>query len=288
MSSTSKTYTINVPSGPVELPASVSPDGKFEGIDGRAIHGRIKSATNYTLWAARSIRRLKLQETKDYSRHSGIGPNGGATAEYLFSPESARSILATSRSQSSSDKALPIASSPLDQEPLEEKLKETLPLLQILFGDRTVLSVDARKLHAALNVRKRYTDWIKSQLDRGTWVEGQDYVVFQIQGENPLGGRPSSEYSLSMDMAKHITLMSHCRLGHAVRQYFLRVEEAYHDAREKQLEEIQSALAVRDKKFAEVQAENETLNADSGAIRPPIPLQSGPPVPEETGPVIPL
>ena len=30
------------------------------------------------------------------------------------------------------------------------------------------------------------------------------------------------------------------------------------------------------------------LGADSGAIRPPIPLQNGPPVPEETGPGIPL
>jgi type I restriction enzyme S subunit len=29
-------------------------------------------------------------------------------------------------------------------------------------------------------------------------------------------------------------------------------------------------------------------SADSGGIRPPIPLQSGPPVPEQTGPGIPL
>ena len=28
--------------------------------------------------------------------------------------------------------------------------------------------------------------------------------------------------------------------------------------------------------------------ADSGGIRPPIPLQDGPPVPEQTGPGIPL
>jgi hypothetical protein len=28
--------------------------------------------------------------------------------------------------------------------------------------------------------------------------------------------------------------------------------------------------------------------ADSGAIRPPIPLQTGPPVPDQTGPGIPL
>ncbi|MDX9820037.1 MAG: antA/AntB antirepressor family protein [Desulfococcus multivorans] len=131
MSSTSKTYTIDAPSGPVELPAAVSPDGKFKGIDGRAIHGQIKSATNYTLWSARVVRRLKLQEGKDFRRYFGTGPNGGATAEYLYSPESARSILATVRSRSSSDKARPVTAFPLDQEPLEEKLKETLPLLQI-------------------------------------------------------------------------------------------------------------------------------------------------------------
>jgi len=31
-----------------------------------------------------------------------------------------------------------------------------------------------------------------------------------------------------------------------------------------------------------------SLHADSGGIRPPIPLQSGPPVPERSGPGIPL
>jgi len=44
--------------------------------------------------------------------------------------------------------------------------------------------------------------------------------------------------------------------------------------------------------FQPTQGENalgpEYLVADSGAIRPPIPLQTGPPVPDQTVPVIPL
>ena len=138
-----KTYRIKTPSGQANLPAAKSQDGTFLGVDGRAIYGYLKSSTRYALWAARLIHRLGLRETEDYLRYSGTGPNGGTTAEYLFSTESARSILSAAEPSSSSDTARPVAPSPLDQEPLEEKLKETLPLLKILFGDRTVLSVDA-------------------------------------------------------------------------------------------------------------------------------------------------
>lgn len=172
MSSTSKTYTVEAPSGPVELPASVSPDGKFEGIDGRAIHGRNKSATSYTQWATRSIRRLKLREGKDYSRYSGAGPNGGATAEYLFSPESTRRILATARSRSASDTKTSAVVSQQDPKKLEEQIEAALPLLQTLFGDEAALSVDARALHTALAVNKDFTDWIKNHWSAGNGSRG--------------------------------------------------------------------------------------------------------------------
>jgi len=191
VSSTSKDCTIETPSGPVEFPASVSPNGKFEGIDGRNIHGQIKSSTLYTQWAIRTIHRLKLREGKDYSRHSGAGPNGGATAEYLFSPKSTASILATARSRSESGAKIPAVVAQQDTKKLEEQIEAALPLLETLFGDEAALSVDARKLHAALAVRKDFTNWIKNQLQRGQWVEGRDYAEMQLQGINPTGGRPS-------------------------------------------------------------------------------------------------
>lgn len=245
MASTSKTYTIEAPSGLVEFPASASPGGKFEGIDGRAIHGQIKSSTLYTQWAIRTIHRLKLREGKDYSRHSGAGPNGGATAEYLFSPESARSILATARSRSASDTKTTAVVSQQDKEDLEKQIKAALPLLQTLFGDETDLSVNARDLHTALGVNKDFTDWIKNQLERGQWIEGRDFAVLSTQGINPTGGRPSTEYALSLDVAKHIAMMSQCRLGFAAREYFIRVEREFRrEMRERQ--EKQHRLSSRE------------------------------------------
>lgn len=245
MSSTSKTYTVEASSGPVEFPASASPGGKFEGIDGRNIHGQIKSSTLYTQWAIRTIHRLKLREGKDYSRHSGAGPNGGATAEYLFSPQSTATILATARSRSASGTASSAVVPRQNDEDMEKRIEAALPLLQTLFGDETALSVDARALYTALGVQKRFTDWIKNQLERGQWVEGRDYAEMQLQGENPTGGRPSAEYTLSLDVAKHIAMMSQCRLGFAAREYFIRVEREFRrEMRERQ--EKQHRLSSRE------------------------------------------
>jgi phage anti-repressor protein len=257
VSSTSKTYTIDAPSGPVEFPSSASPNGKFEGIDGRDIHGQIKSSTLYTQWAIRTIHRLKLRKGKDYSRHSGAGPNGGATAEYLFSPKSTASILATARSRSASDTKIPAVVAQQDTKKLEEQIEAALPLLETLFGDEAALSVDARELHAALAVRKDFTNWIKNQLERGQWVEGRDFAALQIQGENPMGGRPSAEYALSLDVAKHIAMMSQCRLGFAAREYFIRVEREFRrEMRERQhrLSSRELVAAAREKRRREREA----------------------------------
>ena len=230
MSSTSKTYTIEAPSGPVEFPASASPGGKFEGIDGRAIHSLLGIQTRHSSWAPAAALRLHLKVGKDFIKFTEKRDElaGRGTTTYLFSQKAAQQILETSRPKKSSPDKQALAVVPRQSdEDLEKQIEAALPLLQALFGDETILSVNARDLHTALGVNKDFTDWIKNQLKRGRWVEGRDFAALHFQGENPMGGRPSAEYALSLDVAKHITAMSHCRLGYAVREYVFRAEKEF-------------------------------------------------------------
>lgn len=49
--------------------------------------------------------------------------------------------------------------------------------------------------------------------------------VFTQKGENLQGGRPTSEYALSLDAAKEISMMSQCEKGKQARRYFIECEK---------------------------------------------------------------
>lgn len=65
-----------------------------------------------------------------------------------------------------------------------------------------VKTVDGREVHRFLGAKKDYTTWIKDRIKKYGFVENVDYVVFTNFGENPTGGRPATEYFLTIGMGK--------------------------------------------------------------------------------------
>lgn len=86
-------------------------------------------------------------------------------------------------------------------------------------------AVNARELYYFLGVGKDFSSWIKKQIERCDLVEFQDFEVFTQKGENLQGGRPASEYALSLDAAKEISMMSQCEKGKQARRYFIECEK---------------------------------------------------------------
>ncbi len=96
-----------------------------------------------------------------------------------------------------------------------------------IIGTEETNAVNAREVHKALEIKKDFSSWIKGQIESLGLEENVDYMVFTQKGENLSGGRPGTEYILSIDAAKHIAMASRSAKGKAVRAYFIEVEKEY-------------------------------------------------------------
>ena len=83
---------------------------------------------------------------------------------------------------------------------------------------------NARDLHTFLEVGKDFSNWIKDRIHQHGFVENQDFIVIAKFGDNPNGGRPSKEYHLTIEAAKHISMSEHTPKGQEARQYFIECE----------------------------------------------------------------
>lgn len=91
-------------------------------------------------------------------------------------------------------------------------------------GGVVVQSVDARELHAFLQVGKVFAAWIVDRIEQYGFEQGRDFEVFSETGNNPHGGRPSKEYAITLDMAKELSMVERNAQGKKARAYFIACE----------------------------------------------------------------
>ena len=89
-------------------------------------------------------------------------------------------------------------------------------------GQRTQ-TIDARKLHAFLGSKQDYTTWIKNRIEKYGFTQGVDFVKFHKTVEK--GFKPQTEYSLTIEMAKEISMVERNDKGKEARQYFIACEK---------------------------------------------------------------
>lgn len=78
---------------------------------------------------------------------------------------------------------------------------------ELIKVDADAQVVSARELHEALGVEKRFSAWFETN-SQG-FVEGEDFTsVLSGTVVNNGAHRELQDYNLSVDMAKHICLMS--------------------------------------------------------------------------------
>lgn len=103
---------------------------------------------------------------------------------------------------------------------------KVLPVATEVLDGVEQLTIDARKLHAALKVGRVFAAWITGRIEEYKFNENKDFIVFTEMGKNPLGGRPSKEYRLSLDMGKELAMVENNEEGRKIRRYFIECEKA--------------------------------------------------------------
>ena len=92
-------------------------------------------------------------------------------------------------------------------------------------------TVNARDLHAALGSKKQFANWIKARIHKYGFKPGADYTILktvknsEITDKKPYRGRPSTDYHITLRMAKELAMVESTEAGRLVRRYFLECEK---------------------------------------------------------------
>ncbi|MED1476841.1 antA/AntB antirepressor family protein [Bacillus pseudomycoides] len=114
---------------------------------------------------------------------------------------------------------------------------EMLPVYQNENGEKFV---NARELHEQLMSKQKFADWIKKRIENYAFTEDEDFFVSLGKSS---GGRPSTEFILTMDTAKEIAMVENNEMGRAIRKYFIEVEKRFRQQQAKSPAELIYMLA---------------------------------------------
>lgn len=101
---------------------------------------------------------------------------------------------------------------------------QLVPVVPGTIGNVQCLTVDGRTLHSVLGVRRVFAAWIQGRIEKYGFVQGQDFEVFSNSGKNSEGGRPSQEYTCTLDMGKELCMVENNEKGRIARRYFIECE----------------------------------------------------------------
>nr|DAF18182.1 MAG TPA: antirepressor protein [Caudoviricetes sp.] len=83
-------------------------------------------------------------------------------------------------------------------------------------------AVSARELHRFLEVTERFSNWFERQLQYG-FIEGVDYQGCEVF--NTLANQTLTDYALTIDTAKEISMLQRSEKGKQARRYFIECEK---------------------------------------------------------------
>lgn len=87
-------------------------------------------------------------------------------------------------------------------------------------------TISARELHQFFESRQDFSTWIKGRIKKYDFIENQDFFTTpQIYGTTNGGHATRTEYMLTIDMAKELSMVENNEKGRLARRYFIECEK---------------------------------------------------------------
>lgn len=123
-------------------------------------------------------------------------------------------------------------------------------------------AVSARELYEKLGFNSaHWAKWYEKNITRNPFaIENQDWQVFTLSVKTSEGGRPTQDFTLSIDFAKRLSMLARTEAGEKIRNYFIEVEKAALVQIPKSKSEILlQALNILNEEIEHERAERERL-----------------------------
>ena len=134
---------------------------------------------------------------------------------------------------------------------------------QSVISGNTINSVNSRDIHKYLESKQDYSTWIKKRLKQLGAVKDEDYLFHKIM-ENE--GRPSLDYIVTTDIAKHLGMMERNKKGKEVRNYFIEVEKKHLIPQHEIPQTLSEALLLASKQAETIEIQGETIKKKDEVI----------------------
>lgn len=132
--------------------------------------------------------------------------------------------------------------------------------------------VSAKELYLGLELNeKNWSRWYPTNIEKNEFfIENKDWTRVQhdVKGirhddENLKGGRPTTDFAISIEFAKHIAMMARTEKSHEYRNYFIQCEEKIKENKQlspmEQLRVQYQALEQHEEKLNQVESKVNTL-----------------------------
>ncbi len=127
--------------------------------------------------------------------------------------------------------------------------QKLIPVFAGKIADTSSQLVDGRELHAFLESKQHFADWIKDRISDYQFMQDIDFRVIHnfMKDDTAFGGkRKIIDYHLTLDMAKELSMVERNAKGREARRYFIECEKRLHAGFSEFLSPITQPITLAD------------------------------------------